>query len=147
MENKQDQQTKKYNFDAASFFDGEVKERRLIPDGIYKCEAIRGELFESKNKKTPGYKITFKITEGEYTDEAVWYDIYNTEKNARRRKEDLSKLQINTPEQIENFPRDNYFNVKITQWTPAEKTFNKVEDFSFIEHKPDPFELEAMGGE
>jgi hypothetical protein len=72
-----------------------------LPRGEYVCHAINGELTSSKTKHTPGYKITFRVLEGEHAGRLVWHDLWLTTAALPRAKRALAELGITTPEQME----------------------------------------------
>ena len=78
-----------------------ARDNSPLPRGTYICHAISGEPATSKEKNTPGYKITFKVIEGDYTDRLVWYDLWFTAAALPRAKRELTKLGITEPEQMD----------------------------------------------
>lgn len=72
-----------------------------IPRGEYIAHATGGEPTLSKHKQTPGFKITFKIIEGEHEGRLVWHDLWFTAAALPHAKRDLAKLGITTPEQMD----------------------------------------------
>jgi len=72
-----------------------------IPRGEYVCHAISGEPALSAQKQTPGFKITFRIIEGEHEGRLVWHDLWFTAAALPHAKRDLAKLGITTPEQMD----------------------------------------------
>jgi len=44
----------------------------LLPPGEYIAHIESGELFTSKTKGTPGYKLSFRVAEGEHAGRHVW---------------------------------------------------------------------------
>jgi len=73
----------------------------LLPSGKYICHLVEGELSNSAKKQTPGYKMTFKVIEGEHTGRKVWYDIWLTPAAMSMAKRDLGRLGITNPKQLE----------------------------------------------
>jgi hypothetical protein len=71
-----------------------------LPSGEYTCRVLSGELFNAK-KGTPGYKLTFEVAEGEYTDRRVWHDLWLTPQALPMSKRDLAKLGVIQLEQLE----------------------------------------------
>ena len=49
-----------------------------LPPGEYVARIIKGELTTSKTKGTPGYKLSFKVLEGDFVDRQFWHDIWLT---------------------------------------------------------------------
>jgi hypothetical protein len=70
-----------------------------LPTGRYDCHAS-GELFTSRNG-TPGYKLTFKLLDGEYAGRHVWHDRWLTPAAMPMTKRDLAKLGITSLEQLD----------------------------------------------
>jgi hypothetical protein len=71
-----------------------------LPSGEYICRVLSGELFNSK-KKTPGYKLTFEVTEGEHADRRIWHDLWLTPQALPMSKRDLAKLGVTKLDQLE----------------------------------------------
>jgi hypothetical protein len=76
-------------------------EFRPLPPGKYVCHWVEGELTNSTKKGTPGYKLTFKVIEGEHTGRKLWHDIWLTPASMSMAKRDLSRLGITSPQQLE----------------------------------------------
>ena len=72
-----------------------------VPKGTYECRLLSGELRNSPQKGTPGYKLTFEITEGDYSGRKVWHDIWLTPAAMPMAKRDLARFGITTPQQME----------------------------------------------
>ena len=63
-----------------------------LPAGKYVAEIISGEMFNSGRKGTPGYKLTFKVVEGEHEGRQFWNDIGVSDSAMSMAKRDLAKL-------------------------------------------------------
>jgi len=72
-----------------------------LPAGKYVCHLVDGELTNSAKKQTPGYKMTFKVIEGEHEGRKVWHDIWLTPAAMSMAKRDLARLGITSPQQLE----------------------------------------------
>jgi len=72
-----------------------------LPAGKYVCHLVEGELTNSAKKQTPGYKMTFKVIEGEHEGRKVWHDIWLTPAAMSMAKRDLARLGITSPQQLE----------------------------------------------
>jgi hypothetical protein len=72
-----------------------------VPKGVYECRLVSGELRNSPTKGTPGYKILFEITEGDYSGRKVFHDLWLTPAAMPMAKRDLARLGITTPQQLE----------------------------------------------
>ena len=72
-----------------------------VPRGEYVCHISRGELEQSRAKKTAGYKIQFTVIEGEFRGRNLWLDCWLTPAALPQTKRDLAKLGITSPAQME----------------------------------------------
>ncbi|HBI43528.1 MAG TPA: hypothetical protein DDY78_11840 [Planctomycetales bacterium] len=72
-----------------------------LPAGEYLFRILSGELFTSKQRSTPGYKLTLEVTEGEYESRRAWVDLWLTPAALPMTKRDLAKLGITSLEQLE----------------------------------------------
>ena len=72
-----------------------------LPSGEYEARIVSGELFTSKTKGTPGYKLAFRILEGEHADRQFWHDIWLTPAALAMAKRDLGKLGVTSLDQLE----------------------------------------------
>jgi len=72
-----------------------------LPAGTYTARVIGGELFTAKTG-TPGYKLTFRVIEGEHAGRQIWHDVWLTPAALPMAKRDLGKLGVRDVEQLEN---------------------------------------------
>lgn len=82
-----------------------------LPPGEYIAHVASGELEASRNKGTPGYKLTFRIVSGpgkseegesvEYAGRFCWHDLWLTPAALPMTKRDLSKLGVQSLDQLE----------------------------------------------
>lgn len=72
-----------------------------LPSGEYVARIISGELFTSKTKGTAGYKLCFRVLEGDHQGRQFWHDVYLTPAALPMAKRDLGKLGVTTLEQLE----------------------------------------------
>lgn len=72
-----------------------------LPRGEYVARIINGELTNSRTNGTPGYKLTFKVVEGDYCDRQFWHNIWLTDAALPMAKRDLAKLGVTDLEQLE----------------------------------------------
>ena len=72
-----------------------------LPPGDYTAHIVAGELETSRTNGTPGYKLTFRVCEGEFTGRQFWHDIWLTEAALPMAKRDLAKLGVTSLEQLE----------------------------------------------
>jgi hypothetical protein len=71
-----------------------------LPAGTYVARVLSGELVTAKSG-TPGYKLCFRVLEGEHTGRQFWYDVWLTPAALPMAKRDLGKLGITLLEQLE----------------------------------------------
>ena len=83
-----------HNTDAAGELDP-------LPAGEYVAHIIAGELTASRSNQTPGYKLAFKVAEGNFAGRQFWHDCWLTPAAMPQTKRDLSKLGIVNLEQLE----------------------------------------------
>jgi len=83
-----------------------------VPRGEYICHVTQGELESSRTKGTPGYKIEFKVIEGEHKGRKLWHDCWLTEAAMPQSKRDLGKLGISSLAQMEQ-PLPRWFRCKV----------------------------------
>lgn len=72
-----------------------------LPKGEYVARIVSGELFTSKAKGTPGYKLCFRILEGDHAGRQFWHDVWLTPAALSMAKRDLGKLGITSLDQLE----------------------------------------------
>ncbi len=72
-----------------------------LPAGEYIAHIVAGELEASRTNRTPGYKLTFEVVEGEHTGRKFWHDCWLTEAALPQTKRDLAKLGVKSLEQLE----------------------------------------------
>ncbi len=72
-----------------------------LPSGEYVARIIAGELFTSRTNGTPGYKLAFKVLEGDHAGRQFWHDIWLTPAALPMAKRDLGKLGVTDLEQLE----------------------------------------------
>ncbi len=71
-----------------------------LPAGTYIARIVCGELSTAKSG-TPGYKLAFRVLEGEYEGRQFWHDVWLTAAALPMAKRDLGKLGITSLEQLE----------------------------------------------
>ncbi|NOY42982.1 MAG: DUF669 domain-containing protein [Planctomycetes bacterium] len=72
-----------------------------LPAGEYIARVIAGELENSRSNATPGYKLTFRVLEGEHAGRQFWHDIWLTPAALPMAKRDLGKLGVTSLDQLE----------------------------------------------
>ncbi len=78
-----------------------VGEMTPLPPGEYVAHIVTGELETSRKNATPGYKMTFKVVEGEHVGRKFWNDCWLTPAALPQTKRDLAKIGITSLEQLE----------------------------------------------
>jgi len=71
-----------------------------LPAGTYSARVVAAELFNAQSG-TPGYKLAFKVLDGEHAGRHFWHDIWLTPPALPMAKRDLGKLGITHIEQLE----------------------------------------------
>lgn len=109
-----------------------------IPAGDYVCLAESGELFNSDKRGTPGYKLTFRVTEGDYASRKLWHDCWLTDAAIAQSKRDLGKLGIVEPAQLEeSLPPGIVCKVRVTLQTDDDgNQRNAVKRFDVLRIEP-----------
>jgi hypothetical protein len=72
-----------------------------LPKGEYTFRIVAGELFTSKSRGTPGYKLTLEVAEGEHEGRRAWADWWLTPAALPMAKRDLAKIGVSELEQLE----------------------------------------------
>jgi hypothetical protein len=78
-----------------------AEERGPLPPGEYTFRVLSGELFNSKQRSTPGYKLTLEVTKGEFEGRRVWHDFWLTAAALPMTKRDLAKIGMTNLDQLE----------------------------------------------
>ena len=65
-----------------------------LPAGEYVARITAGELAASRTKGTPGYKLTFRVLEGDYAGRRFWLDLWLTPPAIATTKKDLAKIGV-----------------------------------------------------
>ena len=122
------------------FFDGwhdvqAADEFGPVPAGAYITHLVASEPFNAKTRGTPGYKLSFKIIEGEHTGRRLWYDIWLTAGARTQAKRDFDKLGITDPKhQLERpLPAGIRCQCKVTLRKDDDGAeFNRVKTFTVV---------------
>jgi hypothetical protein len=72
-----------------------------LPPGEYTFRILTGELFTSRSRATPGYKLTLEVTEGKHEGRRAWCDFWLTPAALPMTKRDLAKIGVTTLDQLE----------------------------------------------
>lgn len=121
-----------------------------LPPGWYVCRAESGEL-DASQKGTPGYKLTFRVLDGDFTGRKLWHDLWLTPAALPMSKRDLAKLGIDEPAKLEQpFPPGIRCRVQIALRRDDDGTErNEVKRFEVIgidPPEPDAFAPPADSG-
>lgn len=110
-----------------------------LPAGVYVAHVINGELTNAKSG-TAGYKLTFRIIEGEHANRQFWHDIWLTPAAIPMAKRDLGKLGVTKLEQLENpLPTGIRCECKLVKRKSDEGTeYNRVRRFDVLGIDADP---------
>lgn len=120
-----------------------------LPTGTYTCHVLGGEPAVSRSG-TPGYKVTFRVIEGEFTGRQLWTDFWLTPAALPITRRDLGKLGITDPEQLDRpLPRGIRCGVKVVKRTRDDGTdHNEVRAFDVLgidTPERDPFAPDQSG--
>ena len=118
-------------------------ERSPLPAGNYACRIVSGELFNATSG-TPGYKLAFRVLDGEHAGRQLWLDLWLTPAALPLTKRDLSKIGVASLEQLERpIPPGIRARVAVSLRTSDDGTrFNRVKSFDVVGIDPperDPF--------
>ena len=105
-----------------------------LPPGEYTAHIVNGELEQSRSKGTPGYKLDFKVIEGEHTGRHFWHDVWLTPAALPQAKRDLGKLGVSDLVQLEQ-PLPRYIRVKakvVLRRDDDGSEYNRVRRFDVI---------------
>ncbi|HCD32042.1 MAG TPA: hypothetical protein DER01_06505 [Phycisphaerales bacterium] len=110
-----------------------------LPAGTYTTHVTAGELFTARSG-TPGYKLTFRILEGEHTGRQLWHDVWLTATALPMAKRDLGKLGVTSLEQLEMpLPLGIRCTVKVTLRREDDGAeYNRVQSFVVVGIDADP---------
>jgi len=115
-----------------------------LPAGEYVARVLSGALFSTRTKRTAGYKLTFRVLEGEHEGRQFWHDVWLTPAAMPMAKRDLAKLSISSLEQLElPLPQGIRCKVKLVLRRDDDGTeFNRVKTFAVLgidKPEADPF--------
>jgi hypothetical protein len=105
-----------------------------LPPGEYTAHIIAGTLETARTRGTPGYKLTFRVCEGEYTGRQFWHDIWLTEAALPMAKRDLAKLGVTSLDQLDHpLPRGIRCRCKLVLRRGDDGAeFNKLRTFAVV---------------
>lgn len=72
-----------------------------LPAGEYVAHIVAGELETSRTKSTPGFKLTFRVLDGDHAGRQFWHDCWLTPAALPQTKRDLAKIGVTSLEQLE----------------------------------------------
>ncbi len=106
-----------------------------LPTAEYVARIVSGELFTSKSKGTPSYKLAFRVLEGDHQGRQFWHDIWLTQAALPMAKRDLGKLGVTALDQLERpLPPGIRCKVKLALRKDDDGTeYNRVRSFEVIE--------------
>jgi len=110
-----------------------------LPPGEYIAHVASGELFNAKSG-TPGYKLAFRIADGEHTGRKLWHDLWLTPAATAMSKRDLAKIGITSLPQLEQpVPRGISCAVKVAlRKSDSGGEYNSIRSFAVIGIDPPP---------
>jgi len=110
-----------------------------LPAGVYVARIASGELSKAKSG-TPGYKLCFRVLEGEHAGRLLWHDVWLTAAALPMAKRDLAKLGVLTLDQLEApLPPGMRCTVKVTLRREDDGTeHNRVKHFDVTGIDTDP---------
>ena len=105
-----------------------------LPRGDYVAHAVKGELVTSRTNGTPGYRLTFRVAEGEHAGRRFIHDAWITDAALPMTKRDPMKLGITSLDQLEQpLPRGIRCRVKLVLRQGENGTeFNHVRSFDVL---------------
>jgi len=125
-------------------FSGEAaNDYDVIPAGEYTANTLKVERFKSKNN-TAGYKITYKIVEGEHKDRRLWSDHWRTPTAAPYTKRDMAKLGIFSDNDIEKAEQYRVSLNVVVRMRDDGIEYNEVKSFRVLGRVEIPAEVMAF---
>lgn len=118
-----------------------AREYSSLPAGTYNTRIIEGALFKSRSG-TPGYKLTFQISDGPFAGRRIWLDLWLTAAALPMTKRDLTKIGLVALEHLERpVPQGIWCEVKVVlQKSDAGAEFNVIREFKVVgADPPDPY--------
>ena len=105
-----------------------------LPPGEYVARITGGDLFTSKTKGTAGYKLCFRVLEGDHQGRQFWHDTWLTAAALPMAKRDLAKLGVTAIEQLERpLPPGIRCRVKLVLRRDDDGTeYNRIRSFEVI---------------
>jgi len=125
-----------------------AKDFAPLPAGTYIAHIVSGEL-EKAGTGTPGYKLKFKVIDGDHAGRLFWHDVWLTPTALPMAKRDLAKLGVTDLDQLEQpLPQGIRCKVKLALRREDDGSeFNRVRSFEVIGIDDDPIADPDFGGE
>jgi hypothetical protein len=122
-----------------------------LPTGEYVARIIAGELVTSRTNATPGYRLTFRVLEGDYVGRRFWSEIWLTPAALPMAKRDLLKIGVQSLDQLEKpLPPGIRCKVKLAlRKNEQGDEYNAVKSFEVVgidAPEVDPFAPSNNGG-
>jgi hypothetical protein len=117
-----------------------------LPAGEYDAVILDGRLAQSRNG-TPSYKLTLRVTSGDFAGRRIWYNVWLTEAALPITGGALVELGLTDLEQLPSLPvKGIRCRVRLTQWKGDNgKTYNAVQSFEVIAKDPREADPPAQG--
>ncbi len=105
-----------------------------LPAGEYIARIVAGEFIESRSNATPGYRLTFRVVDGDFVDRRFWHDLWLTPAALAMTKRDLAKIGVINIDQLEKpLPQGIRCSVKLGLRTSDQGVdFNAVRSFEVV---------------
>lgn len=115
-----------------------------LPAGDYIARVVGGEFESSRSNGTPGYKLTFRVLEGNHSGRQFWHDLWLTPAALPMTMRDLAKLGITDVDQLDRpLPPGIRCRVRVTvRKNDLGHEFNRVQQFEVVgidQPEADPF--------
>jgi hypothetical protein len=110
-----------------------------LPRGTYRARVTDGELVTSKSG-TPGYTLTFIVTDGEHKGRKLWHTAWLTQAALPMTKRDLAKLGVTSLDMLERpLPTGFVCDVKVVLRVDDDGVErNRVVSFDVVDVLADP---------
>lgn len=121
-----------------------------LPAGDYVAHVAAGDLISSRVNATPGYRLTFRVCEGDYAGRRFWLDLWLTPAALPITKRDLAKIGITSLNQLDQpIPPGIRCRVTLAQRRDDDGNVrNRVQTFTVIgieTPEADPFAPSKVG--
>ena len=72
-----------------------------LPAGEYIARIADGNATTARTTGTPGYKLTFKVLDGDHAGRLFWHDVWLTDAALPMAKRDLGKIGVTSLDQLD----------------------------------------------